>query len=194
VTTPTDLKLSQRPSRIRMDACLDSVTRHKVEELARQFRRPRAAVLYHIMEWGLSRAQTPPPDQGASHGPVCHLYLDVAADLHARVENAAAAAGVNIAPWLRHMVRQITMADFPGSWQEVRSEERSHASRIYSTRFMLRLDKPSHTKLQQFVKQFGASKAEVIRRLIAQANEKDFPKNWQMKAAEHRLRTRNTGY
>ena len=104
-----------------------------------------------------------------------HLYLYVASDLHARVEKAATAAGMKIAPWLRQMVRQMTMADFPATWQEARSEKRSHDSRTYGTRFMLRLDTPSQTKLQQLVKQFGASKAEIIRQLIAQAEPEDFP-------------------
>ena len=48
----------------------------------------------------------------------CHLYLYVDTDLHQRVEKAATAAGMKIAPWLRHMVRQITITDFPASWQE----------------------------------------------------------------------------
>jgi hypothetical protein len=121
---------------------------------------------------------------------VRHLYLYVEAELHAQAQKAAIAAGVKIAPWLRHMVRQITISDFPASWQEERSEERSHDSRIYGTRFMLRLDEHSQTKLQQLVKQFGASKAEVIRQLIAQANDEDFPKSWQTRAAEHRVQLR----
>ena len=54
-------------------------------------------------------------------------------------------------------------------------------------RFLLRLDAPLETKLQELVKQFGASKAEIIRQLIAQANDEDFPKSWQMRAAEHRV-------
>jgi hypothetical protein len=102
------------------------------------------------------------------------------------VEEAATAAGMNIAPWLRHMVRQVTIANVPASWQEARSEKRSHDSRAYGKRFMLRLDDSAQTKLQQLVTQFGASKAEVIRQLIAQAKPEDFPKNWHMKAAEHR--------
>jgi hypothetical protein len=51
---------------------------------------------------------------------------------------------------------------------------------------MLRLDEPSQTTLLQLLKQFGASKAEVIRQLIAQAELEDFPPSWQMKAAERR--------
>jgi predicted transcriptional regulator len=176
---------------IRTDARLDPATRQKVDDLAKCFRQPRAAVLCHIMQWALSREQTGPLDQGDAQGPERHLYLYVASALYERVEKAATAAGVNIAPWLRHMVRQMTMADVPASWQEARSEERSHDSRTYGTRFMLRLDDPSQAKLQQLVKQFGASKAEIIRQLIAQANDENFPKSWQMRAAEHRVQPRD---
>jgi hypothetical protein len=98
-----------------------------------------------------------------------------------------------MAPWLRQMVRQMTIADFPASWHEARSEERSHDSATYGTRFMLRLDEPSQTTLQQLVKQFDTSKAEIIRQLIAQANDKDFPKSWQMRPAEHRAQMRDMG-
>jgi hypothetical protein len=173
---------------IRTDACLDTLTRAKVDDLATRFHRPRAAVLCQIMEWGLSREQTGPLDQGESHGPVRHLYCYVASDLHEQVRKAAAAAGVNIAPWLRHMVRQITITDFPASWQEATPRERSHDSRTYTERFMLRLDEPSQTALQQLVTQFGASKAEIIRHLIAHAAPDAFPKSWHMRAAEHRAR------
>jgi hypothetical protein len=145
------------------------------------------------MEWGLSRVQTGPLDQGDPQGPVRHLYLYVASDLHARVEKAAAASGMKMASWLRHMVRQITIADFPASWQEARSEERSQDSRTYGRRFMLRLDDPSQTKLQHLVKRFGASKAEIIRQLITQANDEDFPKSWQMRPAEHGAQMRDMG-
>jgi hypothetical protein len=51
---------------------------------------------------------------------------------------------------------------------------------------MLRLDDPSQAKLQQLIKQLGASKAEIIRQLIAQAEPEDFPSSWYMKAAERR--------
>jgi hypothetical protein len=78
---------------------------------------------------------------------VRHLYLYVPCELREHVEEAAAAAGVNIAPWLRHTVRQMTMADVPASWQGARSEKRSHDSHTYGRRFMLRLDDPSQAKL-----------------------------------------------
>jgi hypothetical protein len=168
------------------------MTRAKVDDLATHFHQPRAVVRSDIMEWGLGREQTGPLDQGEAQGPVRHLYLYVQSDLHERVEKAAIAAGVKFAPWLYHMVRQITISEFPASWQEERSEAQSHDSRVYGKRFMLRLDEPSQTNLQQFVKQFGASKAEIIRQLIAQANDEAFPKSWQMRAAEHRVKPKST--
>src|SRR5215813_11965011 len=114
-----------------MDARLDATTRQKVDDLARHFHQPRAAVLSHIMRWGLSRGETRMFDQGELHGPVHLLYLYVESDLHEHVEKVAAAAEVNTAPWLRHMVRRITMADFPTSWQAEQPDERSHDSRVY---------------------------------------------------------------
>ena len=82
------------------------------------------------------------------------------------------------APWLRHRVRQIAMTDFPPSWQEARSEERSHDSRTYGTRFMLRLDDPTRDKLEDLSTHFDTSAAEIVRQLIAQAEPEDFPPSW----------------
>ena len=184
MTSPSDHRPSEPRSSIRTDARLDVATRQKVDDLATRVDRPRAVVLCQIMEWGLSHGETLTPDQGESPGPVRHLSLYVASDLHEHVEKAAAAAGVKAAPWLRHMVRQISITDFPASWQEATPRERSHDSRTYTERFMLRLDEPSQTKLQQLIKEFGTSKADIIRQLIAQAEPEDFPKSWQMRAAE----------
>ena len=111
-------------SSIRMAARLDPTTRTKVDALAARFHQPRAAVLCHIMHWGLIREQTGPLDQGVSQGPVGHLYFYVGSQLHARMQQAAAAVGVKNASWLRHMVRQITIADVPPSWREEPSGER----------------------------------------------------------------------
>jgi len=49
---------------------------------------------------------------------------------------------------------------------------------------MLRRDEPSQTKLQQLVKQFGASRTTMIRQLIAHATLEVFPKSWHTRAAE----------
>jgi hypothetical protein len=175
---PPDHTPSESRPGMRRDARLDATTRAKVDDLATRFHQPRAAVLSQIMQWGLSRGQTATLDQGNAQGPVLHLYLYVDAALHEQVEKVATAAGMNIGPWLRSLVRQITIMDCPASWQAERSDERSHDSRTYGTRFMLRLDAIAPTKLQQLVKQFGASKAEIIRQLIMQATPEDYPPSW----------------
>jgi hypothetical protein len=84
------------------------------------------------------------------------------------------------------MVRQITITDFPASWQAATPRKRSHDARTHTERFMLRLDEPSQTTLQQLIKAFGTSKAAIIRHLIAQTEPEDFPPGWQMRAAERR--------
>ena len=180
---PPDPRVSTR-----MGARLDAETQQTVDDLARRSHTPRAAVLCHIMHWGLSRTLLEAIDQGEAQGPVRHLYLSVASTLYERVEKAATAAGVKTAPWLRHMVRQITLTDFPASWQAEPPGERSHDSRLYDTRFMLRLDPHTREKLEGLSTHFDTSIAEVIRQLIAQAEPKDFPKSWHMKAAERRAR------
>ena len=175
----------------RMDARLDAMTRQKVDDLARHFRQPRAAVLRQVMRWGLSRKRTEPLNEEESQGPVRHLYLYVESKLHEQVEKAATAAGVKIAPWLRHMVRQITLEDFPASWQEATPRERSHDSRVYGARFMLRLDAASETTLQRLTEQFNVPRAEIIRQLVAQATPDTFPASWHLRVAErHRVQTR----
>jgi hypothetical protein len=158
----------------------------KVDDLAKHFHKPRAAIVCQIMHWGLSRERTETLDHGESQGPVHHLYFYVVSELHARVKKAATAAGGTIAPWLRQMVRQIAITDVPASWEEERSEERSHDSSVYSTRFVLRLDEASRTTLQNLVERFHVSKADLIRQLIAQATDDDFPRSWHTRAAERR--------
>jgi hypothetical protein len=182
----TSLSLPSDESRasLRMDARLDTTTRTKVDELAKRFHQPRAAVLCHIMEWGLSQGPTGALDQGESPGPVRHLHLYVPSDLHEQVEKAAAAAGLKTAPWLRHRVRQTAIEDFPASWQEATPTQRSHDSHTYTARFMLRLNRTSFLKLQELVNRFDVPKATIIRHLIAQATPEDFPKSWQMRETE----------
>jgi len=85
------------------------------------------------------------------------------------------------------MVRQITLTDFPASWQVERSEKRSHDSPMYGTCFMLRLDEAALTKLHHLIQQFGVPKAHLIRQLIIQATPEDFPNSWHMRAAERSM-------
>jgi hypothetical protein len=160
------------PARIRLDARLDAATRQQVDDLARHFHQPRAAVLSHIIYWGLSCGPMETRDQGNAQGPVHHLCCYVDSNLYEEVQKATTAAGVNIAPWLRHMVAQIPITDFPGNWQEERSERRSHDSRVYGARFMLRLDRASETALQRLAEQFNLPRAEIIRQLLVQATPK----------------------
>jgi predicted transcriptional regulator len=181
-----DYRPGQQRVAVRTDARLDAATRQKVDDLATRFDQPRAAVLSQIMQWGLSRERTAPPDQGDACSPVRHFYFYVASELYEQVQQAATAAGVKIAPWLRHMVRQVTIQDFPASWQAATPRERFHDSRTYTTRFMLRLDESSQTKLEQLIRQLGVSKADIIRQLIAQAKPEDFPPSWQMRTTERR--------
>jgi predicted transcriptional regulator len=181
---PPDRQLDRPPASIRMDARLDAETRQKVDDLARHFRQPRAAVLRYIMRWGLDRKAMAARDQGETRGPVRHLYLYVDADLYEAMRKAAAAAGVHLAPWLRQMVRHIPITDFPGSWEEERSARRSHDSHTYGVRFMLRLDTASETTLQRLAEHFDVPRAEIIRQLLAQATPKAFPAGWHLRASE----------
>jgi hypothetical protein len=187
VNPSPDQKPPEPRSSLRMGARLDATTREKVDDLATRFHQPRAAVLSHIMHWGLSYRHTSMLDQGESRGPVHYFYLYIESKLHEQVRKAAVATGVKTAHWLRHMVRQITITDFPASWQEARAEARSHDSRRYGTRFMLRLDAPSQTTLQQLVKPCGASQAAIIRQLIAHATPDAFPQSWHARAAACRV-------
>ena len=93
---------------------------------------------------------------------------------------------MNIMPWLRSRVCQVTTTDFPASWQGATSEERFYDSRIYNTRLMLRLDEASQTKLQQLMQQFGTSKANIVCQLMLQATPEDFPTSWHMRTAKRR--------
>jgi hypothetical protein len=75
VHAPPDDTHHDPHGRIRLDARLDATTRQKVDDLARHFRQPRAAVLSYIMQWGLSRGQTAPLDRHDSPGTVRHLSV-----------------------------------------------------------------------------------------------------------------------
>jgi hypothetical protein len=55
---------------------------------------------------------------------------------------------------------------------------RSHDSRYYGKRYMMRLDPQTWEKLEGLSMQFDKSIAEVIRQLVAQAKLEDFPQTW----------------
>lgn len=101
--------------------------------------------------------------------------------------------GVDISPWLRHLVRRIAGADVPVGWQAATPAERSHDSRTYGKRFMRRLGEPTWAKLEALSAHFGTSAAAIIRQLVAQATPDDFPPGWQPRAAERRARPPRPG-
>jgi hypothetical protein len=150
----------------------------------------RVSEFWGTFQWDISRERTEPLDHDELQGPVRHLYLYVASDLYERVKKVTTVAGVNIAPWLRSVVRQITTTDFPVSWQEAKSAERSHDSRTYGNRFMLRLNNALSRKLQEMGDRFDVPKATIIRHLIAQAKPEDFPPSWHMRSAERHVQQR----
>jgi predicted DNA-binding protein len=90
------------------------------------------------------------------------------------------------------MLREITAVDFPASWRAGEASRggipggRSHDSRAYGKRFMLRLDDTTREKLESLSKHFKKSSAEIIRQLIAQATPEAFPTSWRLAVAEHR--------
>jgi hypothetical protein len=182
-----------------MDARLDPMRRATLEDLVTHFHRSRAAVLREVMRWGLDREETGPFDQREAQGPIQHLFLSVDVEIHQQVRDAAKAAGLDVAPRLRHLLRVVTRADFPASWQggaqhvptidrAGRAARRSHDSRDDGERFMLRLDRPASRKLQALTEYFATSRAAIIRRLIAQASRKDFPQSWHLTVRERRPR------
>jgi predicted HicB family RNase H-like nuclease len=112
-------------------------------------------------------------------------------DLLPQVQDAAAAHGASVVAWVRHALRQVTGADFPPNWHEEAARgrsPRSHDSRHYGKRFMLRLDTSTRARLEDLVHHFDRSHAEIIRQLITQAKPGEFPESWQLAAEKNRIR------
>jgi hypothetical protein len=65
---------------------------------------------------------------------------------------------------------------------------RSHDSRHYCRRFMLRMDDASWRKPETLAPRFDRSAADIIRELIAQATPETFPQSWRLAAEERRQR------
>jgi predicted transcriptional regulator len=174
----------------RRQARLDEETHARLEELATAFHRKLSPALRFVMSWGLTHTQGWTIDQSiAATVPRVPVLLEP--DLLQQVQEAAAAHGVTVAAWVRHAMRQVTPDDFPLSWHAVAaqgSRPRSHDSRQYGTRFMLRLDASTRGRLEDLSHHFDRSHAEIIRQLITQAKPGDFPESWQMAAEESRIR------
>jgi predicted transcriptional regulator len=186
VNSPPHHGPRQRCYSVRHQARLDAETSAKLEELASAFHRKRSAILRFVMQWGLRHSEGWTIDQSVPA--TVHLApVLLEPELLQQVQDAAVVHGASVAAWLREALRRVTSGDFPPSWHAEAAQgdrPRSHDSRYYSTRFMLRLDETTAQKLQHLVKQVGKPRAEVIRQLIAQARPEDFPQSWQLAVAE----------
>ena len=153
---------------VRHQARLDAETHAKLEEFARTSPRKRLDILRYVMQWGLTQTGGSTVNM-ADPSTVRTVDMLLEPELLQQVQEAAAAHGATIAAWLRQAMRQVTIEDFPESWRAGEIVIRSHDSQTYGQRFMLRLDETTTQKLQRLVEQFGMSRAEIIRQLIAQA-------------------------
>jgi predicted transcriptional regulator len=185
MTPPRDPQPRHVRDRVRYQARLDAETQAKLEELAAAFHRKRSAILRHAMPWGLTRTRGWTVDR-AVPGTVRTVGMRLEPELLQQVQEAAAAHGTTVAAWVRHTLQQVTIEDFLESWRLGVAGVRSHESGYDQRRFMLCLDETTTQKLQQLVEQFGMSRAEIIRQLIAQAKAEDFPPSWHFAVAERR--------
>ena len=168
---------------VRHQARLDAETYAKLEELAGAFQRKRSAIVRFVMQWGLAQTRRWTVDMTVP-GTVRTLGMLLEPELLQQVQEAAAAHGATVPAWVRQAMREVTIDDVPGSWQAGVIGVRSHDSQAYRQRFMLRFDETTAQKLQALVTQFGLSRAEIIRQLVAQATLEAFPPSWQLAAAE----------
>jgi hypothetical protein len=163
--------------------------RHRVSSLPGGGATPRDLL-------GVERKMVGPVDAGEAQGPFRGPFPLIDSALHRQVREAATAAGINVAQWMRHMMRQIRRSDFPQSWRAGQAgrrhptSQRSHDSRYYGKRFMMRLDAPARDRLEELVSHFDASYAEIICQLIVQAKLEDLPPSWHLAVGECRRRRR----
>jgi predicted DNA-binding protein len=167
----------------RHQARLDAETHAKLEELVAACQKKHAAILRYVMQWGITHSEGWTIDR-SNPSPVDIVAMLVEPELLQQVHEASAAHGATVAAWVRHAMRQVTIGGFPHSWRAGESVIRSHDSRYYGQRFMLRLDETTTQKLQRLVEHFAKSRAEIIRQLIAQATPERFPKSWQIAVDE----------
>jgi hypothetical protein len=68
-----------------MDARWDAMARAKLEELAIQFHRSRAAVRRRVIRWGLSREPSSRVNKDHTPGGARHRFFAVESELHQQV-------------------------------------------------------------------------------------------------------------
>jgi macrodomain Ter protein organizer (MatP/YcbG family) len=162
-----------RPHRytVRLNTTLDPASDARLMAFIEAFRRPRGQVLRQVLEWSVQQGWTGLVSHDRASGTPHPVSALVTPALAAQVHRSIDAAGVSLARWLRHALHQITLADFPARWQDVDAQRplRSHDSRQYARRLMVRFDEVTWQRLQSLARQADCSAAEVIRALIAQA-------------------------
>jgi len=187
MNSPQEPRPRQRRDSVRRQARLDEETSVKLEALAKTFQRKYGQILRYVIQWGLAhthRWTVEPPIPDRPH--LVHVLVEP--DLLQQVQDAAAADGASVAAWVRHAMRQVTRDDFPAHWCAGETDPRSHNSRTYGKRFMLRLDARTWAHLEELSTHFDTSSAKVIHYLVTQAKPKDFPESWQLVAEECRVR------
>jgi hypothetical protein len=142
--------------------------------------RKQAQILRYVMAWGLDHPHAWTRDrQRPDRTHPVHMLVEPA--LWQQVQGAVALKGVSVAAWVRQVMRNVTIADFPASWRAGKTAPRSHESGHYRRRFMLRLDDETSRKLEMFIHAFRPA-AEVIRQLIGQAKPDDCPESGHLAA------------
>src|SRR5262245_24591831 len=164
------------PMSFGIHARLDTMTRAKLEDLATHFRQSHEAVLQQVTRWGLGRELPGQLGGDDTRGPVQSFLFVVDTDVHRQVRRAAEAAGTEVAAWLRPMLRAVTVADVPASWQAGKGPN--------GKRIVLQLDESTWKTLEGLSQHFGKSNAEIIRQLLAKPTPKLFPRSWHRAAAE----------
>jgi predicted transcriptional regulator len=193
---PLEPRPRQRRFNVRHQARLDAEAHTKLDELATTFHRKRAQILRQVMQWGLVHTRGWTVDPSIPDRPQL-VHMLVEPDLLHQVQEAAESHSVTVAAWLRQAMRQVTHKDFPPSWHAEAARggrPRSHDSRYYGQRFMLRVDDETSTELGTLMQTFDRSAAEVIRQLIAQAMPDEFPPSWQIAVNEQRQRAAQPGH
>ena len=185
MTPPRDPQPRHVRDRVRYQARLDAETHAKLAELTAAFHRKRSAILRHAMPWGLTQTRGWTVDRAVpSTGRTVGMLLEP--ELLQQVQEAAATHGATVAAWVRQMLREVRIDDFPERWRLGVAGARSHESGYDQRRFMLRLDDETSKKLGTLTRGFDRPAAEVIRQLIAQAKAEDFPPSWQVRARDDR--------
>jgi hypothetical protein len=185
MAAPRESKPRTRRYSARYQARLNAETHAKLQELAAAFHRKRSAILRFVLQWWLTQTQGWNIDQSVP-ATVQPVPLLVEPDLLQQGQGAAAAHGAMVATWSRQAMRQVTAEDFPQRWRLEELTVRSHDSRVYGQRFMVRLDAITAQQLQAFVAQFDRWRAEIILQLVAQAKTEDVLPSWQVRGGDDR--------